>query len=74
MSVTHPTRMGTLATAVGHPGEGPTASRTRPTRIAIARFQRVVSVTRVKQKAAMRRSVTADCELVCSILSMGLRR
>jgi hypothetical protein len=48
-------------------------ARTRPTRIAIARFQRVVSVTRVKQKAATRWSVTADCELVCSILFMGPR-
>jgi hypothetical protein len=49
-------------------------ARARPTHIAIGRFQRVVSVTRVKQKAATRWSVTADCELVCSILFMGLRR
>ena len=47
-------------------------ARTRPTHIAIGRFQRVVSITRVKQKAATRWSVTADCELVCFILFIGL--
>ena len=48
-------------------------ARTRPTHIAIGRFQRAVSVTRVKQKAATRWSVTADCELVCFILFIALR-